>query len=142
MHQCESSLHILSTFPTLLQTLPGSDTEHHVESYPALGKISSNPVRHSVLHTAPQHQAFQVHSMILLNRCSIVSYTPAAACQDNTPGTYSPIPVIPLLLCNSIVRGFPSRTTSTFTGLPHPASLSVTPLVHPHQGTLVSCRSS
>ena len=60
---------------------------------------------HAVLHTAPQPQAFQVHSTILLNRCSIMSCTPAAACQDNTPGTYSQIPVIQLLLYPTPLRG-------------------------------------
>ena len=39
--QCEYSPRILSTFPTPLQTLPGDDTEHRVENYPALGEFSA-----------------------------------------------------------------------------------------------------
>ena len=121
LHQCESLPRILSTFPTPLQTLPVDDTEHLVENYPALDEFSSNPAGHfpanydqtssgplpsaqpranglSVLHTAPQPPASQGHPTVLLNRCSIASCTPAAACQTNTPGTYSPIPVIQQLL--------------------------------------------
>ena len=46
-HEYEYLPHILSTFPTVLKTLSGDDTEHLVENYHALGEFSSNPAGHT-----------------------------------------------------------------------------------------------